>query len=202
MLPCGGQRGTTFRATIAGTELDKLTGFISSGPGVTAKLLPPEEGRTTLEVTVAPDAPLGKTEVRVYGPTGASNPKFFWVGQFREMTETEPNDARSQAQRIELPVTINGQVGQGSDIDSYTFTLKQGQEVSIEIQSLRLLGELGNTWLKGYAWAEDSSGNLLAENDGYYRWDPYLQFVAPRMGSIPFAIAISSIVATPWASTA
>jgi hypothetical protein len=184
MLPCGGQRGTTFRATIAGNDLDKITGFISTGPGVTAKVVAPEEGRTTpaLEVTVAPDAPLGKTEVRVYDRTGASNPKFFWVGQFREMTETEPNDSRSQAQHIELPVTINGQVGQNSDIDSYTFTLKKGQEVSIEIQSLRLLGELGNTWLKGYAWAEDSSGNLLAENDGYYRWDPYLQFVAPRDG--------------------
>jgi hypothetical protein len=71
MLPCGGQRGTTFRAVVTGTELDKLTGFVSTGPGVTAKLLPAESGGATsrtLEVTVAADAPLGKTEVRLYAP--------------------------------------------------------------------------------------------------------------------------------------
>jgi hypothetical protein len=187
MLPCGGQRGTTFRAVVNGTSLDQLTGFISDGPKVSARLLPPEGGSDakttrTLEVTVAPDAPLGKHEVRLFDRTGASNPKFFWVGQLKELTETEPNNFRSQGQRVELPVTINGQIGQGSDIDSYTFTLKKGQEVSIEIHSLRLLGELGNTWLKGYAWLEDSAGNILTENDGYYRWDPYLQLVAPRDG--------------------
>jgi hypothetical protein len=187
MLPCGGQRGTTFHATVSGAELDALNGVIGTGPGVTAKVLPPAAGQDakttrTLEVTVAPDAPLGKDEVRLYDPKGASNPKFFWVGQFPELTEKEPNDARSQAQRVELPATVNGQIGQGSDIDSYTFHLKKGEEMTAEIQSLRLLGELGDTWLKGYAWAEDSRGKLLAENNGYYRWDPYLQFVAPEDG--------------------
>src|SRR5690348_16150821 len=31
-------------------------------------------------------------------------------------------------------------------------------------------------------WLEDSRGDLLADNDGYYSWDPYLQFVAPEDG--------------------
>src|SRR5207302_8699540 len=133
MLPSGGRRGTTFQATVSGTELEALTGVVSTGPGVAAKVLPPSEGsdpKTTrlLEVTVAADAPLGHDEVRVYDRTGASNPRFFWVGQYPEIMEKEPNDGRSLAQPVELPVTINGQIGQGSDIDSYTFTLKKGQE--------------------------------------------------------------------------
>lgn len=187
LLPSGGKRGATFRATAGGAGLEGLTGFISTGPGVTAKVLPPGEGADpkttrTLEVTVAPDAPLGKQEARLYDKTGASNPKFFWVGQFPEAPEQEPNDGRSLAQRLNLPVTINGQIERGSDIDSFVFSLKKGQEVSIEIQSLRLLGNLGDTWLKGYAWVENSRGDLVVENDGYYRWDPYLQFAAPEDG--------------------
>src|SRR5262245_3155478 len=44
MLPSGGQRGTTFKAVISGTGLDTLTGFISTGASVTAKVLPAEAG--------------------------------------------------------------------------------------------------------------------------------------------------------------
>ncbi len=192
LLPSGGQRGATFRAQVGGQALDQITGVVSTGPGVTARVLPADVGQDpktarTLEIAVAPDAPLGRTELRLFDGAGAGNPKFFEVGQFPESMEKEPNDSRSQAPRVSLPITLNGRIGQGADIDSCTFALQKGQEVCIEVHSLRLLGELGNTWLKGYAWIEDARGRTLAENDGYYRWDPYLQLVAPEDGDYTFA---------------
>jgi hypothetical protein len=187
MFPSGGQRGSTYRAEVGGADLQSLTGFFTTGKGVTAKVLPPEQGQDpktqrAVEITVAPDAPLGGQEVRLVDGTGASNPKVLWVGQYKELREEEPNDSRSQARKVDLPVTINGLIGRGSDIDSYTFSLKKGQTAWVEIHSLRLLANLGDSWLKGYAWIEDSRGTLLAENNGYYRWDPYLQFAAPEDG--------------------
>jgi hypothetical protein len=187
MLPSGGQRGGTVKISVNGTGMDELTGVFAASPGLSARVLPADPGQDaktarTIEVHVAPDAPLGKNELRVFDATGVSNTKYFWVGQFPEAAETEPNDGRSQAGEITLPTTINGQIGKGGDIDSYRFEARKGQEISIEIQSLRLLGELGDSWLKGYAWVEDSLGRTLVENDGYYRWDPYLQFTVPEDG--------------------
>lgn len=187
IFPSGGQRGAVVRVELGGTGLEQLTGWIAAGAGIDARLLPPEPDRDprasrVLEVAVAPDAPLGKIELRVFDRTGASNAKFFYVGQFPERVEREPNDGPSQAEALSLPVTINGRIGQNSDIDSYRFSLRKGERVSIEVHSQRLLGELGNTWLKGYAWVEDSRGRILAESDGYYRWDPYIEFDAPEDG--------------------
>lgn len=187
MFPSGGERGATVRVQVGGTQLNGLTGFFSTGQGLSARVLPPQPGedpRTerTLEITISADAALGGREARVYDATGASNPKVFAVGQFLELPEAEPNDVRSEAQKLELPVTVNGRVGRGSDVDGFRFTLKKGQQAWAEIESQRLLANLGDSWLKGYAWVEDSRGNLLAESNGYYRWDPYVQFVAPEDG--------------------
>ena len=184
VFPAGGKRGSTFRAKVAGGSMSGLTGLVSATPGVSAKILSENSSSSQreVEITVAPDAALGRHEIRVYDETGASNPKFFWVGQFREMSEEEPNNERREAQKIEMPVTINGKISRGSDIDSFTFQAKKGQTVAIEFHSLRLLGNLNNSWLKGYARVEDKKGRILAENDGYYNWDPYIEFPVPEDG--------------------
>src|SRR5262249_15109078 len=109
LYPPGGQRGTTVRVEASGAELGALTGVVDSETGLTVRLLPSagEGGKITqtLEVAVAPDAPLGKHELRVFDRTGASNPKYFWVGELPEVAEQEPNNDWSEAQHVTPPVT-------------------------------------------------------------------------------------------------
>ena len=84
----------------------------------------------TLEVTIAPDAELGKRELRLGTPQGLSNPLVFCVGQFPEFNEKEsinvgvppgananqPGAMQPQISQeptdmgITLPATINGRI--------------------------------------------------------------------------------------------
>jgi len=86
-----------------------------------------------LQITIAPDAPPGKRELRVASPQGLSNPLVFYVGQLPEFTEEEKIDVvhpaanlpRAQAinqvqivqpatnMRVTLPAVVNGRIKPG-----------------------------------------------------------------------------------------
>ena len=85
-----------------------------------------------------------------------------------------------------LPVTVNGRIQEGSDVDAVTFHALPTETVVCEIHALRILGEINDSWLKGYMEIRDASGATLAESEGtsddYYRWDPLIFFTAPKEG--------------------
>jgi len=106
----------------------------------------------TLEVTIAPDAPIGDRQLRLAAVAGLSNPLVFCVGQLPEFTESEPNDGTTKAQmRVTLPATINGQMlpnamdrpqqgrpGQQftpGDIDRYQFEARKDQQLVIAVSA-------------------------------------------------------------------
>ncbi len=187
VYPAGAQRGTSVTATFSGGDLKDVFGFYTSGTGVTAKIEPGGDANNrTVTLTVAPDAPLGLQQVRVYDGAGLSNPRYFRVGQWPEASEKEPNDALTNAAKMTLPVTANGQIQQGTDRDGWTFHAKAGETVVCEIEGLRVLGQVGDSWLKGYLEIQDKNGNMLAESQGtpddYYRWDPLIAFSPPAEG--------------------
>lgn len=189
LYPTGGQRGTTVTITLAGSELAKLNGFYTTGAGLTVTIKPagekPAETRT-VEIAIAADAPLGVQQIRFFDETGLSNPRFFRVGQLTELLEKEPNDAPAQATRITLPATMNGRIQQNPDRDGVVFAGKAGQTIVCEIEALRVLGQVGDSWLKGYMEILDAQGNRLADSQGtsdeYYRWDPLIVFTPPADG--------------------
>jgi hypothetical protein len=191
IYPPGGQRGTTVKMEVHGSDLAGLTGFYTTGTGLTAKIEPgkdkdKDKERRTVEITVAKDAPLGIQQVRVYDANGLSNPKYFCVGALPEMLEKEPNNTQKDAPKVTLPITINGRIQENSDIDGATFHAKPGETIVCEIQALRVLGQVGDSWLKGYMEIRDSDGVTLAESEGtsddYYRWDPLIAFDPPKEG--------------------
>lgn len=60
-----------------------------------------------------------------------------------EITEVEPNDSPGEAQRITLPVTINGYIGgarkaPGVDEDYFRFIARKGQRLTVEVAAARL----------------------------------------------------------------
>jgi hypothetical protein len=188
LFPTGAQRGATVTVTLSGENLKDIDGFFSPDTGLSGRFLPGGDDKTrTAEIVVAADAPLGIQQVRFYNKAaGLSNPRFFKVGQWPEMMEKEPNDAPQSAVRVSLPVTINGRVAENPDRDGYTFRARAGERIVCEIEGLRVLGQVGDSWLKGYLEITDASGRTLASSGGtsddYYRWDPLIVFTPPADG--------------------
>ncbi len=79
-----------------------------------------ETNKGKLRVRVAADAEPGPRFVRIYNDEGASEPRFFVVGNGTEIGEVEPNNHFAKAQVItNLPVTINGRLDKNGDVESF-----------------------------------------------------------------------------------
>ena len=173
IFPCGGKQGTTVDTVIAGGELTDATGLYFSHPGITAQ----PAGPGKFKVAIAKDVPVGSYDVRVISPLGLSNFRAFVVGDLDEIQEKEPNNEPSQAQRVSLPVVINGRMDGGTDVDHYVFTAKKGQRVVINCWAWRIDSELDGT-LQLY----DPKGKELAYSGDYYGRDPFIDFTASEGG--------------------
>ena len=173
IFPCGGKQGTSVDCVIAGGELTDATGLYFSHPGITAQ----PAGLGKFKVAIAKDVPLGACDVRVITPLGLSNFRAFAVGDLPEVQEKEPNNEPSQAQRVSLPVVINGRMDGGTDVDHYVFAAKKGQRIVIDCWAWRLDSQLDGT-LQLY----DPRGKELAYSGDYYGRDPFIDFTAPEDG--------------------
>jgi hypothetical protein len=74
--------------------------------------------------------------------------------------ETEPNDTAARANPIAINTILAGQLATLSDTDSYSFTVKKGQNYRLQLHTRQLLLPLD-----GYLTLYDSADKLLAEND-------------------------------------
>ena len=68
--------------------------------------------------------PLGPKSWRISGGWGGTRPRPFLVGDLPEFIETEPNSQPDKAERITLPVVVNGQIAGERDIDFFVFAAK------------------------------------------------------------------------------
>jgi hypothetical protein len=75
----------------------------------------------TVQIQIASDARFGDRDLRLLTATGMSNPLWFYVGQYPETREQEPNDvAPSPSVQLQLPMVVNGQIMPG-DVDRFSF---------------------------------------------------------------------------------
>jgi len=111
----------------------------------------------------------------------------FMVDTLPEVMEKEPNDLLESAQRVTLPVVINGRVDLPGDVDVYRFEGKAGQNIVAEVYARRLDSPLDSV-LK----LTDQSGKQLAFNDDHedrgtglntHHADSYLTATLPSDGS-------------------
>ncbi len=186
LYPTGGQRGQTVSVTLSGEALKEVTGAWIATPGLTVTLQPGGDGATrTAQIAIAADAAPGVYELRFLDATGLSNVRYFQVGALPEALEKEPNDDTTP-QAVTLPITINGRISQNPDRDSFKFAAKAGEKLVCEVSGLRVLGSVGDSWLKGYLEIRESSGKLVAASEGtsddYYRWDPLILFTPEKDG--------------------
>jgi hypothetical protein len=164
IFPLGAQVGAPVKVKATGWNLDS--------PEVT----PP-----------AADAGLGIHLLTAHNKDEVSNPVPFALDTLPECVEEEPNDTLKQAQRVTLPIIINGRMDRPNDWDVFRFTGRAGGTVVAEVYARRL-----NSPLDSVLKLTDATGKLLAWNDdnedlgsglNTHDADSYLRFKLPADGT-------------------
>ncbi|MCC6355721.1 MAG: hypothetical protein IT577_17680 [Verrucomicrobiae bacterium] len=138
------------------------------------QLNPQLQEDVTVKVTIASNAKPGPREMRLLTPKGLSNPLSFYVGEFPEVQEQEPNnaDAGTEIQKV-LPVVVNGQILPG-DVDRFSFRATKGQRLVLATQARELVPYLADAvpgWFQATVALYDEAGKEVAFADDF-RFDP------------------------------
>jgi hypothetical protein len=140
----------------------------------------------TLKITIAEGAAMGKREMRVIASSGMSNPVWFFIDQWEERRETEPNDDQPDpVVGSTLPVVVNGQIMPG-DVDRFAFTARKGTRLVINAAARDVMPYLADAvpgWFQAVLVLYDGGGTRLAYAGAYhYRQDPVIYYEIPADG--------------------
>lgn len=89
-----------------------------------------------------------------------SNPVPYAIDPLPDALEREPNNDPATAQKISMPVIVNGRIDKPGDTDVFTFGGKAGETVAIEVQARRLESPLDSI-----VKLTDAAGKVMAFND-------------------------------------
>ncbi len=89
-----------------------------------------------------------------------SNPVLFAVEPLSEALDKEPNNSAASAQKITLPVVVNGRIDRADDWDVFQFNGKSNDMVAVEVMARRL-----DSPLDSVVKLTDARGRVLAVND-------------------------------------
>ncbi len=101
------------------------------------EIKPVDANNIDVTLVVEPDCRLGEHIAQVRTRAGISDFRSFFVGQFTEVEEVEPNSSIGEAQLVEWNRTVTGVVT-NEDIDYFRIEGKKGQRLSVEIEAIRL----------------------------------------------------------------
>ncbi len=111
----------------------------------------------------------------------------FAMDSLPECMEQEPNDDPGHAQRVTLPVIVNGRIDRPGDWDVFSFEGRAGEEIVAEVYARRL-----DSPLDSVLRLTDSAGKQLAFNDDHedkgaglltHYADSYLRAMLPASGT-------------------
>ncbi|MDZ7616369.1 MAG: PPC domain-containing protein [Patescibacteria group bacterium] len=164
IFPLGGRVGEAAAVDIQGWQIDGAK-----------TILPPADALPGVHfVTVVKDGLV-------------SNKMPFVLDALPEGIEEEPNNDRLGAQKVKLPVIVNGRINQPGDWDVFQFEGRAGQTVVAEVMARRL-----DSPLDSIMKMTDADGNLLAANDDFedpgtglytHHADSYLSVELPSNGT-------------------
>lgn len=205
IFPAGGQRGTTVAVRVGTECVPPRTHFQMSGEGVDAAALleteletrgePSARRKPTIipityprewasEIRIADDAPPGPAYWRLNCAQGGTGSRPFVVGDLPEFVESESNSTLERAERVSLPVTLNGQIHGERDVDYYRMTLPERQSVSFEI----VAGRIGSR-LDPVVEVLDAEGRPVNVERVHMGSDPILVVWSKQTRDVVFRIA-------------
>ena len=185
VFPCGGQIGTAFEVSVAGSHLESVQTLRSNVPGFGCEFLAPNRFRVTIPSTTMP----GQYDVWAVGENGLSGARTFLIGRHPELLDVEPNDAEAAAMSVPLDTVVNGQLDKPADVDQYRIQATMGQRVIIECSAERI-----DSRLRAVLEVFDDHGRRIAVNRGYVGIDPLIDFVAPADGS--YVVRVQDLISS------
>ncbi|MCI0702296.1 MAG: PPC domain-containing protein [Planctomycetia bacterium] len=178
LAPGVGQRGTEFTLTLTGARLTDPQELMLYAPGVVCtKLSAKNENQVTVTLKAAPDCKLGEYPFRLRTPGGVSELRIFRISPFPIVAEKEPNDTTPQS--VPLNVSLTG-ITESGGVDRFAVTLTKGERLSLEVEAIRLGGELNDTAIT--VFGPDGKEIATVDDTPLFRQDPTLSLLVPTDG--------------------
>lgn len=156
-----GREDFVYRITVG--ELPFVTSLFPLG-GQVGALVPPSMKGWNLQDAILPPPPRnagpGIYELAANRKGFVSNRMPFALDRLASARDAEPNNTLNAAQKVTLPVIVNGRIDKSDDWDVFQFTGKSNDLVVAEVQARRL-----DSALDSVIKLSDASGRLLAFSD-------------------------------------
>lgn len=204
IVPPSAARGESVEITLSGQRLAGTKGLMlrySAYPdlipavdrGLKAQVSASTDGQVKAKITVPADAPPGLHEVRAQSAQGITTPIYFFVSQYAQAPEKEPNNALGQANPITIPTTVAGVINGGEDLDTFSFTAKKGERLVFDVEGFKRFAPAQNNqegivYLDSFIVLRDADGKELAYDDDSSRVDAFLAFEFPADGKYHVSI--------------
>lgn len=142
-------------------------------------------GEVKAALQIDGNAPLGPREFRVITERGPSTVGQVVVVDAPVVVEVDKHATLESAQPIDVNRVICGAVSQREEIDYYRFQAKEGQRLTFNVLSARLMNKVHDLQMHfdPIVTLSDSTGRELAGNDDYYNADSLLHFRFPATGT-------------------
>ena len=181
LFPAGMQRGSTTTITCKGEFEWPVQVWASAGD---VKL---EEEKGELSISVPDRIATDRIWLRFYNEDGATSPMPVLLGNLPEVTEKEPNNSPTTAQKLgdfakppnDARVTINGVLDKKEDVDAFAIELKAGQTLVAAIEGNSHFGSPLDSILQ----VVSPTGIVLDENHDDVGLDPRLAFTCRESGT-------------------
>ncbi|MDF1756325.1 MAG: pre-peptidase C-terminal domain-containing protein [Verrucomicrobiales bacterium] len=210
VTPRFGQQGTVVEVEIWGTGLENPKEIAFYKPGIRAydfKIAAEQPKRRVLahggyydsaiscKFEIAPDCEPGQHPFRLLTATQLTHIASFHVTPFRTIEETpERKDKIDIAMPVSANVTINAKLGHDM-ADFYHVPVKAGQELSVELDSVRISdSSYGDSTYDLAVQILDSEGREIAANDdnSFHTQDPVLSTMIKEDGHV-YVVARRSV---------
>ncbi len=183
-IPRGGKAGSEVRVTLMGNRLSDAEEILFHQPGMSFKdLKVVDDKKVEVTLVIAPDCRLGEHHFRVRCRSGISFARNFWVSQFPNHDEVEPNDDFAAPQKIPMNVTIEAEA-KPEETDYYLVSVKKGERISVEVEGLRINNIPQNIAIDPYVSILNKDRFEIASADGsaLLKQESILSIVAPEDG--------------------
>lgn len=183
-IPRGGKAGSEVKVTIMGNRLSDAEEILFHQPGMSFKdLKVVDDKKVEVTLVIAPDCRLGEHHFRVRCRSGISFARNFWVSQFPNHDEVEPNDDFAAPQKIPMNVTIEAEA-KPEETDYYQISVKKGERISVEVEGLRINNIPQNIAIDPYVSILNKDRFEIASADGsaLLKQESVLSILAPEDG--------------------
>ena len=189
IYPRGMQRGTECELTFGGERLVDAEEVFFYDTGIEVKKVEQiDDKKVKVIVVVAEDCRMGEHVAQLRTKSGVTDYRNVYVGQLKEIYETEPNTEFDTAHVIEQNTTINGTI-QNEDVDYFKFTAKKGERISVEIEAMRL-----GFWFDPYIALFDENRFEIAVSDDtpLNKQDGFFSVLIPEDGQYTIMVRETS----------